>query len=147
MIKQERRASVIGLSLLAAAYGTVLLCVSVAGLLHKPPNADHCAANTFGQATPTSVADGTLKKAGDFYYVHNDGSDDVFVAACIRNKGDAECHGPVAFVQGHVNESVHVEFCGKSVTRLILSGHEVSFSLPTQSALNASDAKKNRLIG
>lgn len=146
MTEYERRTSIIGTLILTGVCGLALLGASIAGLLHKPQTADHCEmSSTEEHAIPSRAADGTLKKIGDIYYVHRDGSDDVFVAACFPQRGGAECHGPVRFVDGHANEPVHVEFCGKTVSRLTLSGRDVWFSLPTQSELGAINTKERQV--
>jgi len=115
------------------------------GLLHGPEKADYCDRNAAGQIVPSRTADGTLTKVGDIFYVHRDGSDDVFVAACFPRKGGTECHGPENVVKGHSNEPAHVEFCGKTVSRMTLAGREVSLSIPTQEMLNALNAKERRV--
>jgi hypothetical protein len=145
LTEQERHTSVIGVLILSGICGLALLCASIAGLLHSPQKADHCDMSAEEHAIPSLIADGTLKKVGDIYYVHRDEADDVFVAACFPRRGGAECHGPIKLVDGHANEPVHVEFCGKTVSRLTLSGRDIRFSLPTQIELDAVNTKKRRV--
>lgn len=101
--------------------------------------------NAERQIIPNRAADGVLRKVGDIYYVHRDGSDDVLVAAHFPGKGGGKTQGPIKLVEGHANESVHVEFCGTTVTRLTSPGRDVLISLPTQSALDEIYAKEKRV--
>ncbi|PMS16692.1 hypothetical protein C0Z18_22920 [Trinickia dabaoshanensis] len=141
---EERRTSIFGLLLFMAAGGLILLCASTAGILQRPETADRCNTNAEGQIIPTRSADGVLQNVGDIYYSHRDGSDDVFIAACFPHRGGPDCHGPVEYVEGHTNEPVHVEFCGKTVTRLTISKNDLRFTPTTQEEFDAINAQGKR---
>jgi len=107
-----------------AVVGSVVFLISTPIWLYtisKPPKVDKCDVDSTGTTIPDRRADGLLSQTGNLYFLRRDGMPDIPVGNCDVNL----CTGPTDKMNGHIGEPAYAEFCGSTVTRLMLSGKEV----------------------
>ncbi|MFM0732360.1 hypothetical protein PQQ52_17885 [Paraburkholderia sediminicola] len=133
--KAERRAqSYSSMAFAGLTVGGALLLVALLPIWHRKVHIDKCPFDAAGKVIPDRTADGVLTLAADIYFVHRDGMDDSIVASW--KKGGAI--GPAYQISRHVGELAHVEYCGRTVTRVTASGVNVFEAPPgTQATLDA----------
>ena len=123
--------------------GLVMLVASISPISRPKVHIDKCPLDSAGKVIPDRTADGVLTLAADIYFVHRDGVDDSIVASW-RGKGGS--NGPAAEMSGHVGELAHVQYCGRTVTRVTASGVNIFDSPPdTQATLDKKAASERRL--
>lgn len=113
--------------------GLVLLLATLLPIWHRKVHIDRCPFDSAGKVIPDRTADGVLTLAADIYFVHRDGVDDSIVASW-RKGGSI---GPAYEISRHVGELAHVEYCGRTVTRVTASGSNIFDAPPdTQATLD-----------
>lgn len=123
---------------LSSSLGLALVLLSLLPIERPTRLGEICAIDASGSIISTKVVDGTLSRFDGAYFVQKLNTNNVLLSRC----GKGGC-GPVAIglLEGRVGLPVHVEYCGKRVAGLAISGVEVY--LLTQNALN-SEASASR---
>jgi hypothetical protein len=108
--------------------GLWFLFAAILPIWHPKVHIDKCPIDSAGNVIPDRTADGLLATTASIYFAHRDGVDDSVIGNCAGKS--PSCNNLIYQLSGHVGEPIHVEYCGRTVSRVILSGNHIVRSQP-----------------
>ena len=111
--------------------GLWFLFFALLPIWHPKVHIDKCPIDLAGNVIPDRTVDGLLAATAGIYFVHRDGVDDSVIGTCAGKS--PSCNNLIPQLSGHVGEPIHVEYCGRTASSVILAGNHIVRSHPSVS--------------